>query len=258
MERDYADTIRKLLDKAESTTFEEERDTFLAKAQHLMTLYGIDAAMIQAARPAEREELVEAEIPFAGIYRANEMSLASAVAAVNDCRVWYTTNTWTKPHRNIMHIAGFKSDVDRVVMLTTSLQVQMATAKAAFRKELPSYFASGDKYRATRTFIDGYITGVRGKLEAAKKAATDEAVAARAEASGKTVEETSTEVGIVLRSRKDQVSDWVDSTHGKFRTVSRRQRSGGYSAFDAGRAAGSRADTGQTRMGAGPKGALGA
>ena len=65
-----------------------------------------------------------------------------------------------------------------------------------------------------------------------------------------TVEESSSSVALVLRSRKDRVDEWFDKKYGNSLRSSRQSyRRENYGARAAGSAAGSRADIGQGRVG---------
>jgi len=240
-EFDYAGKVRKLLDKAESTTFADERDSLIAKAQHLMTTYAIDEAMLDARKQKGREQIVKEGIVYTGIFQAVTMGMGSAVARVNGCEAYYSKRDYEKPKKHIMNIVGFESDVRRTLLLQT------------FVKEggLPSWMSKMEKYKARRTFIASFIHGVGDKLRAAEREATKETVERRAAAENSDVKTVTDEVGIVLRDRKDQVTDWMDTNVGQLSHSRQRYQSGGLSAAVAGRAAGAMADTGTSNIGGG-------
>jgi len=252
-EFDYAGKVRKLLDKAESTTFADERDSLIAKAQHLMTTYAIDEAMLDARKQKGREQIVKEGIVYTGIFQAVTMGMGSAVARVNGCEAYYSKRDYEKPKKHIMNIVGFESDVRRTLLLETSLSVQCAAALQTFVKEggLPSWMSKMEKYKARRTFIASFIHGVGDKLRAAEREATKETVERRAAAENSDVKTVTDEVGIVLRDRKDQVTDWMDTNVGQLSHSRQRYQSGGLSAAVAGRAAGAMADTGTSNIGGG-------
>ena len=253
MEVDYADKINKLLRKAESTTFAEERDAYLEKAQKLMTLWGIDEAMLADRADKPREEIIKDTVEFGGIYKSALFKLATYPAGLHNVRTLYHNRTWGENKAVVITLIGFESDVRRVKMLATSLQLQALQALKTDSKQFIQDWMSGmEKFKARRSFVDGFCQGVYARLQNAVRAAEQEDAINRAAAANTTVEEASSEVAIVMRSRRDQVNDWMDREYGQLRTVrTGGYQSGGMGARAAGEAAGRRANTGDTGLGGG-------
>lgn len=243
---DYADKIAKLLRKAESTTFDAERDALMEKAQHLMTVYAIDEAMLANRTPSEREEIIMQALKYTGIYAKQLLKIGTAIARVNHCQCVMSHVTWEKPQHWDLQVNGFQGDVRRVTMLNASLQVQCLRALNTWAKSdegIKSWMSGMQKFKARRTFIDGFAYGVQTKLFAADRAGRQEAVKNEAATAGVDEAVATESVGIVLRARDDQVKDWVDQSYGKLRYVRSSYQSGGAGARQAGEAAGRRANT---------------
>lgn len=238
----YADKIAKLLRKAENPAVTpQEAEAFLAKAQELMTQWGIDEALIAKAAGQEvKEEIVEEIIKYTGVYHAALFDIGWAIARANDCKSFigrrgsYTTQT----------VVGFKSDVERVKMLDTSAQIQATGALTKWWAEQnSSYMTAMQKFKARREFLFGFANGLHTQLIAAKKKGEKAAAQSEAERAGVSATEASESVALVVKSRKERVEDWVDKQYGRsLRGVSRNYASGGRDARAAGSAAGRKAD----------------
>lgn len=253
----YADKIAKLLRKAETTT-PEEAEALFAKAQELMTTYAISEAMIaKATGQSKPEEIVRKYVSYTGRYHRALYYVGDAIAAANNCRRLIQT----LDRSTVLVLIGFESDVDRVVMLDASVQIQAAMAMNSWWKSVRNedeyrlYSTEHERFLARRTFLWGYAEGLRRKLAEARDAAIAVATEEEAERSHISSAEASDSVALVLRSRKDQVNDWVDQEYGKLRSSrsSFRSTGGGYS---SGVSAGRSADLGGGRIG-GNRGALG-
>lgn len=263
----YAARIAKLLRKAESTT-PEEAEALVAKAQELMTAYAVDEAMIANAHGESMpEEIVEETIEYTGIFQAALMQIGYNIVRSNNCRGLSQTFPAFKPSgrpkTSVLYVIGFKRDVDRVRMLDSSVQVQAASAlNVWWKRQNKSWMSGMEKFKARREFLLGFASGLASRLEEARKQGEAEAIKNEADrmgggfGSGVQAEAAQT-VTLVLRTRKEQVNDWVDSKYGDtIRTTRRRYSSGGAGARSAGHAAGRSANTGTTGIG-GAKGALG-
>lgn len=238
LQEKYAEKIAGLLRKAESTT-PEEAETLVEKAQELMAKYAIEQAMVDAKRGVVREKVVEKRVVYGGSYSHAHYELGSVIAVVNDCRV---LRSKTK-NQHTLYVIGFESDVDRAIMLDTSLQIQMEVALRAARRSgavrSEYWMTAMDKFKENRTFKFGFADGVAVRLHRAKQAGRDEYVRDTGEAG------VTDSMALVVRSRRDQVNDWVDKTYGQLRSGRHtRLSSGSGSAHSAGHAAGMSADTG--------------
>lgn len=127
------DVLRKvqaLIAKADSTTFDEERDALLAKADDLMLKYAIESYELDRARDARKrsEKIVLREIEMVDydhpVSRAL-IDLMSEVARHLRCRVAYA-GAGRYGHLTAK-VVGFEGDVEFCEMLYTSLWLQMTT-----------------------------------------------------------------------------------------------------------------------------------
>jgi hypothetical protein len=181
------DTIRALLAKAESTTFEEERATYMAKATELMRKHAIDLGMLAAAGNRADDDVIECRVLFADMkgtqFIKAKRELMWGLVALNRCRVVQIG----KNGRDQSWVYGFRADLDFIDMMFASIVVQMMTAMNADR---PSY--------ATRTwavsFAHGYVRRVIARLRDAQTAATT------SDAPG---------TAVVLRDRSSEVNAFV-------------------------------------------------
>lgn len=232
----YAERIAKLLAKAESTT-PEEAELLLEKAADLMAQYAISDAMVDAARGIERDEIVKESFEFEGTYRQAHMQILWAMTQQAGCRG--VQSDWGDRRRLTFYVIGFKSDVDRIRMIHSSVSIQCAQSLAAWwRAQDTSWMDRNRKFAARREFIFGYARGLGDKLAVAWKKAEAEYVA--------TDGDPSSSVALVLRSRKERVDEWTDNYYGgSLRSISRTYKSGGIQARQAGAAAGRNADVGQ-------------
>src|SRR3954452_22734726 len=121
---DTTDTLRKvraLLAKAEATDFEAEAETFMAKAQEIITRHRIDRALLADAAP-DRAAPQDRWIDVVNPYASAKVRLLASVANANDCRtVWVG-------QRSSAQVFGFADDLEAVEALYTSLLVQVTAA----------------------------------------------------------------------------------------------------------------------------------
>ena len=123
--------VRALLDKAESTSFSEERDAFLNKADDLMLKYAIEEAELAKAGKGAKEDPTSTRVVVCmanNPLRESLVDIISAVAEHNRCRIVFyglrSNKTSDLPITAV--IVGFPSDLDYVEMLYTSLTLQLA------------------------------------------------------------------------------------------------------------------------------------
>jgi hypothetical protein len=157
--------VRALLAKAESTTFADEGDALVAKAQELIARHSIDQALLgaaQGAAPAGRR--VGVDDPYASA----KATLLACIAHANRCRA-----VWIADLRYV-ELFGFDSDLDAVELLFTSLLVQATS----------SMFASAERFGASsrrpsfrRSFIIGFASRIGERLREAAAASQAGAVA---------------------------------------------------------------------------------
>lgn len=253
-----AETVRKLLERAEATAGTPEGELCMVKARRMIAKWEIDEAMYSG--PREVEETIDTmELAFTGIFAQMERNLTARIAARSNCKVvFYDPWRGESPKKYRVLVHGYTSDLNRVKLLDASLQLQCKTELNAWTREQkktrwndkPGF----EKFKDRRQFIESFADGVSAKMSEAMRVARQDAAQTRvAESNGsETVEEASSSVEIALRSRKDNVRDWFDNQYGdRLRNVQQRHSSGSNSASASGFDAGRRADTGQTRVGGG-------
>ena len=111
--------VRALLAKAESTTFPDEAEALMAKAQELMGRHAIDRAMV-AGRDNTKASSVR--IVVEDPYATAKSLLLNEVAHATRCKA-----VWSKSSRT-MTVFGFDDDLASVELLYTSLLLQATSA----------------------------------------------------------------------------------------------------------------------------------
>lgn len=241
----YADKIAKLLRKAEDPNIPQpEAEAFFMKAQELMREYAIDEAMLASARGIELtpENVVEEQIHYHSTYSRAQFEIGAAIARANDCKVLVTRGKDLM--RTTLWIVGLESDVARVKMLNSSIQIQSMASLTRWwaTQDVPSYYTQRDKFKMRRTFLFGYAKGLAHKLalanERARSTATQHEMHRRQIEPGEAVQS----VELVLRDRKRLVMDYYDEKYGGLRGKGVRYNGGGEGARMAGVEAGRNAN----------------
>ncbi len=182
--------IQALLDKAESTTFPEEAEALLAKAQELMARHAIDEALLAAAHHRD-DAPTSRQIVVAAPYASAKVALLSAVARANRCRVVVGRGPSGAQYATVV---GFPADLDHTATLFSSLSIQ------AVRFMLAAPVPPTDTPRRFRhAFLLAYGHRVGERLEEADQSAAAEAQAAQMAAPG------GPSVSLLLASRAHQV-----------------------------------------------------
>lgn len=229
MEEKLLARIRALLAKAESTEFSAEAEALTAKAVELMAAHGIEQAHLAAAGKV-RDEIGQLEILVENPYARDKVELLVGIHNALRCRSvrWRATGGYR------VAVVGYRSDLDRVELLYTSLLTQAVTQLVRLRAP---YGESTTTYR--KSWLLGFTAAVSARLQAAEARAISEAD------SGAT--STGTSTALVLVDRKDRVQRAIDEMFSDATPApGRRLRGSGY--VD-GRAAGRRADLGNGRVG---------
>jgi hypothetical protein len=232
----YVHRIQSLLDKAESTTFPEEADALLAKAQELMARHSIDDALLAVAADRQ-EDPTSQRIVIVAPYASAKATLLGAVAAANRCRLAMEQGA---SGRRYCTIVGFEGDLANTKTLYTSLSYQ------AVRFMLEATVPPGDTPRRFRhAFLLAYALRVGERLHAAEQAAQDQAQADQFDQPG------GPSVALVLASRSVRVSDEFDRLFPSTRraTVSASSRAG----VASGRQAADRAALGRQGLAGAPR-----
>jgi hypothetical protein len=184
------DRVRKLLAKAEAEgVTPAEAEALTAKAAELMARYGIDRAMLAAAKPqTDRPDnrMIDVPNPWAQVKAQLLGGLASAVRC--SCVQVPLRAPGTR-----VHIFGYASDLERAEILYTSLLVQMAYGLAA--APIPATTRNIRAYR--RSWLLGYTSAVIARVRAAEQRAA--ATAAPEPATGKTAALVLADRALVIR-----------------------------------------------------------
>lgn len=255
-EEGLAQKVAALMNKAESSDFEAEREAFMEKAMELMRRHSLDEALVAQKRgedgvPVE-EPIVEVRLPLDGIYHHAWLDLGVKVSAANDCR--NIKGGPTLDHKNgTLYVIGAQSKVMATELLFTSLMLQANRAMQAWWTEESGRhgvkYSGGTGFKMRREFLMGFARGVAPML----KKATEKATADFVRETG-TSSET---VALAVRDEKARVNDWIGEKYGRLsKGRGGRLAGGGYGASSAGQAAGARADTGRSGM-TGARGAIG-
>ncbi len=226
------DRVRKLLAKAEAdgvTT--EEAQAFTAKAAELMAKYGIDRALLAAARPETDKpdnRIVEIYNPWARV----QAHLLCGLAAALRCQcILLPAGAGQR-----VHMFGYASDIERTDVLYTSVLIQMWHGLIA--AQVPAWSDSPRAWR--RSWLLGYAAAVTAKVRAAEQGA--ERAAAEAPGGG------SSKAALVLADRSLVIRQNVAHAYPVTRAAKVTYTGNGYG---AGYAQGKRADIGSGRVGQG-------
>ncbi|HXY91138.1 MAG TPA: DUF2786 domain-containing protein [Acidimicrobiia bacterium] len=156
MSDDILHTVRALLAKAESTTFEAEAEAFTAKAQELMTRHRIDRALVDATSERRTEPRARS-IVIADPYAAAKASLLAHVAGANGC-----TSVWSSAI-GVSTVFGYTDELDAVEELYTSLLVQAVQAIRRAGPKVDAYGRSRTK-RFRRAFLLAFACRIGQRL----------------------------------------------------------------------------------------------
>lgn len=225
---DYAGKIASLIAKAEATTFEAERDAFLAKASELQLKWMISDSDVRASRDAKdvTDDLIRTTAE--GVAKNSAFVKAKRDLLTGLCSIFHVRVTIYSDRSGIT-LFGFSSDVAFVKQLHASLVVQML---AAMERE-------NVRDRSFRTsFAHGYAGRVVQRLQEAR---TRQESDASSDVPG---------TAIVLRDRRVQVQRYFEEQLSGVRLrpgyKNRSVRSG--QGYVAGCAAGDAANLGQTSV----------
>lgn len=188
--------IRALLDKAESTNYEAEADTFYAKAQELMLQYAVDEAEMEAAGTKKDEQIVIRKVYVKEGYPATQSRqyFLSQIAKSFGCRVFLYSGT------DHTAVVGYESDTMFVELLYLSVNIQCYSVLQREVKAQKDWYRLAEmKFKEAafrRAFTFGYFDRVA------------ERVKERYECKLESVGEST---AIVLRNKGDVVEDWLNS-----------------------------------------------
>jgi hypothetical protein len=238
------DKIAKLLAKAEGTSNDAERDTYLAKAESLMLRLGIERAELESRGKVAPEKIVEVKRAWHGNYSIVMVPFVHRVArAFGDITVLQTKNY--NGMIRTTYIIGHESDVEEFCRLIDSLALQVMSALKRWQREVREqrrYYTDMEKYTGNRSFISGFGAEVARRLQAERqRQETTEATPGAA---------------LVLAAKQPKIDSWVENTYGTLRASRGGAQTSDWSASRSGQAAGRNADLGHGRVSAG-SGAIG-
>lgn len=226
--------VRALLAKAEDPgATSAEAKAFTAKATELMAKYGIERAVLADAQPdtdIPGDRIVTIDGSWA---REKQGLLAGLIEAMRGRAVLKTGPTGYR-----VHLFGYASDLERAELLYTSLLLQMANGLA--KAQVP-WDENPRTYR--RSWILGFRVEVVQRVKDVEARAESQASAAgpRTDAGP-----TGRSAALVLADRKSVIDARLTEQYPKLKARRATYRGSG---FGAGRAAGSRANIGQTQIG---------
>ena len=222
--------VRKLLAKAEAEgVTPAEAEALTAKAAELMARYGIDRALLAAARPdtdRPANRIIDVPSPWSGV----KAHLLSGLASAIRCACVQLPRTGRGSTR--IHVFGYASDLERTDILYTSLLLQMARGLAV--AVVPPGVRSVRAWR--RSWLLGFVTAVVTRVRSAEDRA---ATSAEGEMRG------GPSTALVLADRAVVIRQQLEQAY----PVTRRTRIT-YSGrgYGAGYAQGQRADIGNARL----------
>lgn len=232
------DKIAKILAKAEGTTNDHERDTFLAAAEKMMLRLGIERAELESAGTVKPEEIVEVHRDYTGNYSIVMIPFVHGLArAYGNLDMLQSVN-----HNGMLRrafIIGHKSDVEEFLQLVDSLHLQVMAALKRWQKEHRErrrYYTDMEKYTENRSFIQGFGYTVATRLRDSRK--TEEATASPGAA-------------LVLVSKAERVQEWKDNKYSDLRAGRGGAKSYDSYAASAGASAGRSASLGEKGIGGG-------
>jgi Protein of unknown function (DUF2786) len=241
VQTDLLDRVRKLLAKAEDEgCTPDEAEALTRKAAELMARYGIDRALLGAARP-ETDRPANRMVDLPRPWSAVKGHLLAGLAAALRCQCVLVNRAVGRG----AHVFGYASDLERTDILFTSLLVQMARALAA--QDMPA--AGGGEAKAwRRSWMLGYCTAVVARVRAAEEAAV-----AAASSAGESAGSGGPSTALVLADRSLTVRRQVETAYPHIRRTKVTYSGRGYA---DGYRAGQQADIGGAKLRSRSAGAL--
>lgn len=220
--------VRKLLDKADGTTNAHEADAFARKAAELIAEHRIDPDRIATIDPSD-ELRVRETLLGRGAYVRARLALLLAIAEANDVRVVFQS----RPEGTVAMAAGYRSDLDVVDVLYSSLHQQAASQMAAIRRKTG---AATQKFR--RSFLFGFADRL-GEMLAESKVVAESAAGASADQVASRA--------LAVQTRGERIDDFAAVAFGRVRAA-RSPSAANVAGWDAGATAARGADVGRTRL----------
>ncbi len=219
--------VRKLLDKAEGTANPHEADAFSRKAAELIATHCIDPDYLAAVDASDSLALIEVDIGRGAYVRAR-LALLMAVAKPHDARVVFET----RPTGTVALVAGFRSDLDVVEMMYTSLHQQAATQMAQQRRGTA---AATQRFR--RSFLFGFANRIGEVLDSPGTQGHSNSQPTGGQS----------QRALIMQSREQRLDDYAAAQFGPVRSA-RAPRAAQAAGWGAGSDAAGRADVGRSRL----------
>ena len=234
MSNPILDKIRALLAKAEATEYTSEAEAFFAKAEALMAKHAIDEALVWAEKiGAERDKVTSVVINTGTAYSNMKGALVGTIARHYNSKPVMTG-------KGLVTCVGFKSDLEAVEILTTSLLLQMERAMV---RDCPKFNSPGQSKSWRNSFFAGFVSKIESRLS--EQRAQDRATER---------ESGNSSVALVLVDRKKEVDAEFRTLFPRVRSTRSSYRNNG--GAEAGSRAGANASLNRGAVG-GARGALG-
>jgi len=211
---DITTRIGALLSKAEGTTNDIERDTYIAKAQELATKYAIDmeAARLAAGGEARKDTPVAETVKLFDRYDRSQtrsffVNLYLAIGRANNLRFLIDRES----RYVVAH--GFQGDIDITTQMYNSLSLQMVAASERYIKtddwrDRAGFFDNQGEWRkmtartARRSFYSGFASTIGERCRKAARSMEEQEV---------DVNGTTTTGALVLADRRSEVDKFYAS-----------------------------------------------
>lgn len=158
--------IALLLNKAERTDNEHERDAFSSAAERMMIRLGITAAELESAGEVKPEEIIEVRKQWRGNYSIVFIPFTDRVA-FGFGNLTVLQSHAGAPMLRTSYIIGHQSDVEQFMVLLASLESQVMSALTRFQKAEKfrrRSLTDMERYVENRSFIDGFGLMVARRL----------------------------------------------------------------------------------------------
>lgn len=237
--------VRGLLDKAASTDSEHEAQALRGKAMEMMTVYGIEQAMLEATGQKKRDEIITVRVEYQNPYSREKHTLLHVIAKAFHCRAIGNTSGKSVLYADLI---GHASDVERVEFLYTLLLVQAENGASKVKADsFNGWYDARQVAARSRTLRASYLAGFADEIHQRLTAIQRHAEAQNDAA----LVSEGVSTALVLASRKDL----VDQRYTELFPGSKKMSQRNYSAtgYEAGQAGGRNADLGQNRFNGGRK-----
>lgn len=158
--------IRMFLRKAESTTFEEERKTFLEAAEKMMMRLGLERAELEANGEAQAEPIVRKSVILKGNYSGIMVEFFSCMAYGYGDLFSYQIRYRGRLDRDAV-VMGTESDTEQFLELFQSVHTQALAALHRWQKETRGerfFMTDMEKFNLNRSFLKGFGEEVGSRL----------------------------------------------------------------------------------------------